>query len=221
VKKEAFPSFFESIRVADHSIALWPLHYERISQLISDFAPTNQFLSIDHLEKLILDKTQLIDSSEVKVKLTLKIENNSIVLDKMECTPIEPEEFNSEIPVRLTIYQEGVKDSRSPYSNYKADSALLYRDSLIYAQSLGCDQSIILNERNEIVETSICNIFFRKDGLIYTPPLSSGCVNGVLRRAIMHEQDVHEKIIPLDALANFDSIFLTNAVRGQLQAFVF
>ena len=55
--------------------------------------------------------------------------------------------------------------------------------------------------------------------MLYTAPLSEGCVSGVMRNVIMEIAQanriaVYEVPLPLSILLNSDEIFLTNAVNG-------
>ncbi len=220
MKTSVYPKFYESILVKDRTIPLLSKHYERISHIVSFFDLDKQFFSSEQLSELVMENANQIPVKEMKVKITLMIDQNKLKVHSIESELIDEAANQKDIPIQLTVYKLGFKDSRSPFSNFKTDNNLLYLDSIQYAKNQGCDQSIILNERNEIVETSICNIFFQKGEKIYTPPLSSGCVNGIMRRVTIHEKCVQEKTIPLDTLNDFDSIFLTNAVRGQRKAFV-
>lgn len=220
MKNQDYPKFLESIRVVDRSIPFLAEHFHRISHIISFFRLDKKFLSLKQLGELVLENAQTLPSKEVKVRLTLQLENNKLTVNCIESEPIDDFDSQTDIPIYLTIYDDGLKDSLSPFSNFKTDNRMLYIDSLLAAKDRGCDQSIILNERNEIVETSICNIFFQKGEWIYTPPLSSGCVDGIMRRITILEKGVLEKTIPKDSLGEFDSIFLTNAVRGLRKACV-
>lgn len=53
------------------------------------------------------------------------------------------------------------------------------------AQSQGFDEVLLLNRRKFIVEASRCNVFWVKGGIVYTPALSVGCLNGIVRRQIL------------------------------------
>ena len=57
--------------------------------------------------------------------------------------------------------------------------------------------------------------FWTKSDKIYTPPLSEGCVAGVMRGQILNSGlDIHESILSEDILFNADEVFLTNVITG-------
>ncbi len=87
------------------------------------------------------------------------------------------------------------------------------------AQQRQFDEAVMLNERGEIVAATMANIFWVKDGTVYTPALSTGAVAGVTRGAVL--KLAQEKFIPvvegvyeLGDLTDADEIFLTSANLG-------
>lgn len=81
------------------------------------------------------------------------------------------------------------------------------------------DEAVMLNERGEIVSTTLANIFWVKDGTVYTPVLSTGAMAGVTRGQVI--KLAKENFIPLiegvyemSDLADADEIFLTSAGIG-------
>ena len=78
---------------------------------------------------------------------------------------------------------------------------------------------IFRNERDEITEGAISNIFIEKNGRLYTPSLNCGLLPGTYRRYILEwaEWDAQEKVLNVDDLHNADRIFITNAIQGMLE----
>lgn len=86
------------------------------------------------------------------------------------------------------------------------------------ARAEGFDEIIFRNEREEVTEGAISNLFILLEGKLFTPPLSSGVLPGVYRR---HLLDMHatseERALHLQDLESADGVFLCNAVRGMRQ----
>lgn len=106
-------------------------------------------------------------------------------------------------------------DSRSQPMQAKAASnyanAALAR---VEALKNGYDEAIMLNQYGKIAEGSAENIFVIKNGEIYTPPLSSGCLAGITRDSVIqliraNGQDVTERELERDDLYSADEIFMT------------
>ena len=51
------------------------------------------------------------------------------------------------------------------------------------------------------------------DGVVVTPPLSSGCLAGITRELVIEWYDVHERDISMAELADADEVFLTSTTR--------
>lgn len=106
-------------------------------------------------------------------------------------------------------------DSRSQPMQAKAASnyanAALAR---VEALNNGYDEAIMLNHHGKIAEGSAENIFVVKDGEIFTPPLSSGCLAGITRDSVIQliradGMDVTEREMERDDLYSADEIFMT------------
>lgn len=78
----------------------------------------------------------------------------------------------------------------------------------------GYDEAIMLNSYGKVAEGSAENIFIVSDGIIQTPPLSSGCLQGITRDSVIQiiEENggfVVEKDMTRDDLYSADEIFMT------------
>ncbi len=80
-----------------------------------------------------------------------------------------------------------------------------------------CDEVLFLNERGEVVEGSRTNVFVARDGRLLTPPLSSGALDGILRRTLIEEGRCIEAVLSPDDLANAN-VYLGNSLRGLMRA---
>lgn len=87
----------------------------------------------------------------------------------------------------------------------------------LYAQvhADGFDDVIFLNEREEVTEGAISNIFIMRAGVLLTPPLSSGILPGVYRRHLLESNETtQERVLTIQDLECAEDIFLCNSVRG-------
>jgi len=77
---------------------------------------------------------------------------------------------------------------------------------------------IFFNEKNHLCEGTITNVFLQlKTGEWVTPPISSGCLPGVLRARKLAKRQVRAKIITAKDLENCQSFWLGNALRGEIK----
>lgn len=125
------------------------------------------------------------------------------------------------------VSQSGMTLAVSPYrcntfSPLAGIKSLNYLDHVLAweeAQAREFDEAVVLNERGEIVSTTMANIFWVKDGTAYTPTLSTGALAGVTRAAVIdlagkHSIPLIEGVHELGDLTEADEIFLTSAGVG-------
>jgi 4-amino-4-deoxychorismate lyase len=87
------------------------------------------------------------------------------------------------------------------------------------AQARDFDEALMLNERGEIVSTTMANIFWVKDGTVHTPALSTGALAGITRARVIKLASEHfipliEGVYEMPDLSDADEIFLTSAGIG-------
>ncbi|MET0436255.1 MAG: aminodeoxychorismate synthase component I [Devosia sp.] len=151
-------------------------------------------------------------TAPMRVRLTLSdtgIEITAVPL------PPNPEKF------RFIIAAETL-DSTSVWLAHKTTNRAFYDSPRIAAHdTFGVDEVVFLNERGELTEGSITNIFVQRDGRLLTPALSSGLLPGTLRAELIETGKAEEAILTLADLAAADAIFLGNSVRGLIRAELF
>jgi len=87
-----------------------------------------------------------------------------------------------------------------------------------YAETLGADEVIYLNEKGELAEGSRTSIFIERDGRLLTPRLAAGLLPGTLRAALIDEGRAVEARLTLEDVNSAKSIYLGNSVRGLVRA---
>lgn len=131
----------------------------------------------------------------------------------IECFPLG--EDNSKLNENgLTIgIATGTAKSPDTLANLKSCNALIYAIAARQAKAQQWNDALICNTNGHLIESTIANLFWVKDGTIYTPPLADGCIAGVMRRHIMTITPVTEKSCTADDLLHADELFLTNAIK--------
>lgn len=77
-----------------------------------------------------------------------------------------------------------------------------------------CDEVLFLNEQGELCETSRGNLFLEVGGALLTPALSSGLLDGCLRRELLDHRRCREAVLVEDDLARADAVHAGNSLRG-------
>lgn len=122
--------------------------------------------------------------------------------------------------VRLTVREHG-RHAASPLSGVKTISWLNSVWAAAEAQRDGFDEVVLLNERGEVSECTAANIFAVRGEKVFTPPLSSGCLEGVTRGILMEiaseaGTSVVEQTMRLEDFYGADEVFVTSTNRNAI-----
>ena len=177
-----------------------------------------------HLERLCRSAADLkfkFEISEIKKKI-VKIKSQSLLRCRLTLR------FDGKINITtaplilnsttwILGLSETILSSSDPWLLHKSSNRGLY-DAERANLPHGIDEFIYLNERNEVCEGTITNIFVKKAGQWITPPLSSGCLPGVLRRKKIEDGSCKVKIVTFSDLHDAEKIIVGNALRGEIEA---
>lgn len=119
-------------------------------------------------------------------------------------------------PARAVLADEPM-DSSNVFLFHKTTNRDFYDAPLAKARAQhGCFDVIFVNERGELTEGAITNIFIERAGVLLTPPVACGLLAGVLRQSLFDDPDVQirEAVLFAEDLNTADRIYLGNSVRG-------
>jgi branched-chain amino acid aminotransferase len=123
-------------------------------------------------------------------------------------------------PVRLTLREQG-RHAASPLAGVKTISWLPNVWAVGEAIREGFDEAVLLNERGEAAECTAANIFAVKNGKVFTPPLNSGCLEGITRSILFELAPeagfplVEQALRPED-LYSAEEVFISSTNRNLL-----
>ena len=109
----------------------------------------------------------------------------------------------------------------SPETTHSSDVFLRHKTSWRElhereAKRLGTDEVIFVNERGELTEGARSNIFIARDGLLLTPPLDAGLLDGRLRAELIAQGKAREAKLTPDDLTG--EVYFGNSLRGLIAA---
>ncbi len=220
--------FFETIRLHKGEIPLWHLHWKRLSESL----PNLYFETPPHFNEAILKeeilrvakRNQCLDAARVRITF---FKGEGGIWEKpstpfhflVQCWPLEKKEFSmNENGLDIGLFEAG-KKSCDHFSNLKTNNYLLYALAARYAKTEKLNECLVLNQYERVCDATIANVFFSKGGVIHTPALSEGCINGVMRSYLLEQLrstgiDVKEGAYTPTEIAAADEIFMTNAMYG-------
>ncbi|MFY0310328.1 aminotransferase class IV family protein [Leisingera sp. D0M16] len=101
---------------------------------------------------------------------------------------------------------------------HKTTRRALY-DTARAALPAGVEELLFLNQRGEVCEGTITNLFVtRQDGQMVTPPLSCGLLPGVLRQTLLESGGCREQVLRVQDLHDAKAIHVGNSLRGLIPA---
>ncbi len=191
---------------ADRTRLPFPLDPAQVRRHLSELLNANQVVEGTARIYMIYNRVGFWQSDEPMPQVDLIL-----------CTaglPAHPEQ------ARLSIAEHG-RHAASPLAGVKVTSWLNNVWHLAEAQKEGWSEVVLLNERGEVAECTTANIFCVKDGRVTTPPLSSGCLEGVTRSVLIEIAPrsgvpmIEQTLTPEDLYAA-DEIFITSTNRNLL-----
>lgn len=183
---------FESIIVKDGKIRFIEDHYERLIKGIASFQILlPEFFTLPflvHQIQLLTEKNKCLPDARIKVIIWRKTgglftpasqELDFLISATLYTAP-------QELVKNKVFFYENIRRSFSPLSSFKTLSASVYVMASLAKKSSGADDMILLDDKGYISECTNSNIFFTKNSKLYTPSLQCGCIEGILRKQIIH-----------------------------------
>lgn len=188
----------------DEKYFLLDLHLDRMESSAEyfDFA----FDRAEILERLSAEAAKFVAGELYRVRL-LTGATGTIAIETAKHLPEQG-------TGRVRLARERV-DSRDRFLRHKTTHRERYDRLYAAARRDGFDEVLFQNERGELTEGAISNLFVRRNGKLLTPPAACGLLPGVLRRHILAtDPSAEESILTLEDLESAEEILIGNSVRG-------
>ena len=136
---------------------------------------------------------------------TSPLENQFFVLENKEC----------EVDLYKDFYI-----SKQLISSLKTTNKVIHVTASIYADENGYNNCIMLNDSKNVVEVLQGNLFMLQGNKLITPPVTEGCINGIMRKQVLalakkiEGLEVVEDVISPFDLQKADELFYTNVIKG-------
>jgi len=222
IERKGF-GLFETMRFINGRINPEGLHFERLFDGMDklEFKKPESF-TIEKIREEIKDlckKNSCFQKARVRLSV---IQNNDDEIKFsdyfIEAIQLNKGEELNEGGMVIDIFP-GEKKNCDIFLNLKTTNRQLYENAEKFAKENKLDDCLILNEYDRICESTISNIFWIKQEMIYTPPLTEGCVAGIMRRYLIERMKdagykIFEAALMIEELIGADEVFLTNALRG-------
>ena len=221
---------FETLRISDGKIYFWEDHYFRLMasmRMLRMEIPMS--FTMEFLEEEILKTVESagIKENAIRAKFLVWRKTGGKYTPKTNdveyIISIEQLE-NSFYLLNEDVYEvELFKDhyvSSGLISTLKTNNRLINILGGIFAQENDYQNCLLLNQNKQVIEALNGNLFLVSGDKIKTPPLTDGCLNGVLRKQVisilkrMPDFTFQESSISPFELQKADEVFMTNVIQG-------
>jgi para-aminobenzoate synthetase / 4-amino-4-deoxychorismate lyase len=191
----------------NNGFAFFSMHLDRVESSASYFDFSFDRTSI--ASQLLNWSNQFASGKHYRVRLLMDCAGNATIT----ATTYLPD--RSICSVRVSAERTSSDDV---FLRHKTTFRNRYERLYAEARADGFDEVLFLNEREEVTEGAINNVFVVRDGGLITPPLNSGVLPGVFRRHLLEtDATAEERVLHLQDLQSSDGVFLCNSVRGMRQ----
>jgi branched-chain amino acid aminotransferase len=215
---------YETLRSYDGYVFKLIEHLARLKQS-ADMMGLTLLLDEDGVKRAIYDTLSRNGLKDAYIRLSISRGPGEIGLDPELCpTPTLVIIAKQFFDYRREFYQDGVKiavvETRRTHPEtlnpaIKSTNFLNNIFAKMEAKRAGAFEGIMLNHANFIAEGTISNIFMVKDGVLTTPPLIAGILEGVTRDLVLRLAGslgitVYEELFTEAVLSEADEVFITN-----------
>lgn len=223
-------SVFETLRVINGKVMFWEDHYFRLMasmRIMRMEIPQN--FSPEFLEEEIINlvKANKLEKSPARVRLAVYRQEGGFYtpatydIGYVITAEVLPSPFYllNEGFYEVELFKDHYVNS-GLLSTIKSNNRAINVLGSIFAKENAYQNCLLLNENKSVVEALNGNLFLVKDKTIKTPPLTDGCVKGVLRGKLIEiiqklpeYKFVEESVSPFE-LQKADEMFITNVIVG-------
>jgi branched-chain amino acid aminotransferase len=220
---------FETVKILNNKILFLEDHYFRLMssmRVVRMEIPMN--FTMEYLEEQILSlvaKNQMVNSSRARITVYRNdggyyLPQNNTVSFLIHAIALENTFYSIEKKQYEVDLYKDFYITKQLLSSIKTTNKIINVTGSIFANENGLDNCLLLNDSKNVVEALQGNIFMLLGNKLITPPVSEGCLNGVMRKQILslakkieNLEVVEEVISPFD-LQKADELFITNVIKG-------
>ena len=220
---------FETLKIANNKILFWEDHYFRLMaslRIVRMDIPMS--FTMEYIEEQILVLVRAMNIQEsARVRFTayrnsegFYLPNNNSISFVIQASKLDNLKYNYDpIQFEVDLYKDFIVPKQL-LSTLKTTNKITNVTASIFAKENQLDTTLLLNENKNVIEAANGNLFMLTENKLITPPISEGCLNGVMRKqiiALAKQMDsitvLESPISPFD-LQKADELFITNCIIG-------
>lgn len=220
---------FETVKIINNKILFLEDHYFRLMasmRVVRMEIPMD--FTMEYLEEQILKVVGKNGfSTSARARITVFRNNGGLYLPQTNevsfliyTTSLEKASYALNMDYYEVDLYKDFYVTKQLLSSIKTTNKMINITGSIFASENGFDNCILLNDTKNVVEVLQGNLFMVMGKKLVTPPISEGCLNGVMRKQILvlakkiEGIEVVEDIISPFDLQKADELFLTNVITG-------
>lgn len=220
---------FETLKIVNNKILFFEDHYFRLMAS----------LRIVRMEIPMKFTMEYLESEVLTLVNTLKIQNSSrvrinvfrneggfyapkdnsvsfvITAQPLENSMYSIEDKNYEVD----LYKDFMV-AKQLLSTLKTTNKIIHVTASVFAKENALENCLLVNTDKNVIEATNGNLFMLTGNKLITPPISEGCLNGIMRKQILdlakkqeNIEVIEESISPFE-LQKADELFITNVISG-------
>jgi branched-chain amino acid aminotransferase len=220
---------FETLKIIDNKILFLEDHYFRLMasmRVVRMEIPMN--FTMEHFEEQVLSLANANGcQASARARITVYRNEGGYYLPKqrsvsflINCTALENTVYTNDInQYEVDLYKDFYV-TKQLLSSIKTTNKIINITGSIFADENGLENCLMLNDDKNVIEALNGNLFMVFEDKLITPPISEGCLNGVMRKQILELASkieglevVEEPISPFN-LQKADELFITNVIKG-------
>ncbi len=220
---------FETVKVVNRKVLFLEDHYFRLMasmRIVRMKIPMN--FTLEYFEQQIImltDALALSDSARVRVTVFRNdggfyLPKENIVSYLIEALPLSSKKYEKlSTNFEVDLFKDSYISAQL-LSTLKTTSKILNITAAIFADENGLDSCLLVNDKKNVVEAVSGNLFMLTGNKLVTPPISEGCLNGIMRKQIIRlikdfpNIEFSEEVISPFDLQKADELFVTNVIQG-------
>ena len=220
---------FETLKIIDNKILFLEDHYFRLMasmRVVRMEIPMN--FTMEYFEEKVLSLANANGcQASARARITVYRNEGGYYLPKqrsvsflINCTALENTVYTNDInQYEVDLYKDFYV-TKQLLSSIKTTNKIINITGSIFADENGLENCLMLNDDKNVIEALNGNLFMVFEDKLITPPISEGCLNGVMRKQILELASkieglevVEEPISPFN-LQKADELFITNVIKG-------
>lgn len=222
-------SIFETLRVLDGKVLFLEDHYFRLMaslRIVRMQIPMN--FTMEYMEEQVLlltDTLPAAPSYRARISVFRKsggyyLPTNNDVEFIVTASPLEEPLYSFNEGIYEVDLFKDFYVTKQLLSTLKSTNKMVQITGSVFAHENGLQNCLLVNDEKNVIEALQGNLFMLTGNRLVTPPVSDGCLNGVMRRQVLALAQkieglevVEASISPFD-LQKADELFITNVIKG-------